>query len=77
VITLATLLITAPSTAPAPSGSVGGNPPVVGAGGEHYGEGWNNYGHDVPLPQPARTGAGADSAVARHADVVAADQFGR
>jgi hypothetical protein len=43
VITLATLLITA---APAPSGSVGDNTPVMGAGGEHYGAGWNNYGHD-------------------------------
>jgi hypothetical protein len=50
VITLATLFITAPSTAPATSGSVGENPPVVGAGGEHYGEGWNNYGHDTNRP---------------------------
>jgi hypothetical protein len=47
VITLATLLLTAaPPAAPAPSGSVGDNTPVMGAGGEHYGAGWNNYGHD-------------------------------
>ena len=51
VITLATLLITA---APAPSGSVGDNTPVIGAGGEHYGDGWNNYGHNLDQPKPAK-----------------------
>ncbi len=46
VVTLATLLVTAaPPVAPASSGGVGENLPAVGAGGEHYGEGWNNYGH--------------------------------
>ena len=57
VVTLSTLLITAaPPTAPAPSGSVGENPPVIGAGGEHYGDAWNNYGHDFDRPKPAQTG---------------------
>lgn len=51
VITLATLLITA---APAPSGSVGDNTPVIGAGGEHYGDGWNNYGHNLDQPKSDR-----------------------
>jgi hypothetical protein len=51
VITLATLLITAaPSTAPAPSDSVGKNTPVMGSGGEHYGERWNDYGHAETPP---------------------------
>ena len=71
VITLATLLITA-----APSSNEGGANPVAPAAvagtGENYGEGWNNYGHDVALPQPAKTGNGADSAIDRHAEVVAA-----
>ena len=45
-IILAALLFTAvPPVAPASSGVVGENPPAVGVGGEHYGEGWNNYGH--------------------------------
>jgi hypothetical protein len=60
VVTLFTLLITAaPPTAPASSGSVGNNTPVIGAGGEHYGEGWNNYGHDHDQPKPAQTGDGS------------------
>jgi len=71
VVTLATLLITA-----APSSSEGGANPGAAAAvpgtGENYGEGWNNYGHDEALPQPAETGNGADSAVDRHAEVVAA-----
>ena len=46
VVTLSTLLLTAPPTAPASSGSVGNDAPVIGAGGEHYGDAWNNYGHD-------------------------------
>ena len=57
VVTLSTLLITAaPPAAPTLSGSVGDNPPVMGAGGEHYGDGWNNYGHDLAQPKPAQTG---------------------
>jgi hypothetical protein len=65
VITLATLLITAaPPAAPAPSGSVGDKPPAM-VPSEHY-------GHDLDQPEPAPTGNGADSAVARHAEMVAA-----
>jgi hypothetical protein len=80
VITLATLLITAaPPAAHAPSGSVGDNPPAV-VPSEHYGHDWNkvyghdwnNYGHDLDQPKPAPTGNGADSAVKRRAEVVAA-----
>jgi hypothetical protein len=55
VVTLSTLLITAaPPVVPASSGSVGENPPVMGAGGEHYGDGWSNYGHDLDQPKPAQ-----------------------
>lgn len=52
VITLAALLITAAPPAATSSGESGaGNPgAVVGAGGEHYGEGWNNYGRDMDRP---------------------------
>ena len=72
VITLATLLITAaPPAAPAPSGSVGDNPPAV-VPSEHYGHDWSNYGHDFDRPKPAQTGNGADlSAIDRHAEMVA------
>ena len=71
VITLATLLITAaPSAAPAPSGSVSDNPPAV-VPSEHYGDDWSNYGHDYDQPKPAQTGNGADSAIDRHAEMVA------
>jgi hypothetical protein len=53
VVTLSTLFITAaPPAAPALSGSVGENPPIMGAGGEFYGEGWSNYGHDFDQPKP-------------------------
>jgi hypothetical protein len=56
VVTLSTLLITAAPQAVAPtSGGVGENPPVMGAGGEHYGEGWNNYGWNVQ-PKAAQNG---------------------
>jgi hypothetical protein len=75
VITLATLLITATPPAATYSSEGGANPvaPAAVAGtGENYGEGWNNYGHDVVLPKPAQTGNGADSAIERHAEVVAA-----
>src|ERR671920_458930 len=75
VITLATLLIMAAPPAAA-SSRAGGAQPVgaaaVAGTGDNYGEGWNNYGHDVVPPQPAQAGNGADSAVDRHADVVAA-----
>jgi hypothetical protein len=45
MVTLATLHFTASPVVPASSGGVGENLPAVGVGGEHYGEGWNNYGH--------------------------------
>jgi hypothetical protein len=76
VITLATLLIRATPPAATYSSESGANPvaPAAAAGtGEQIGmEGWNNYGHDAALPQPAETGNGADSAIDRHAEVVAA-----
>jgi hypothetical protein len=57
VVTLSALLITAPpAVAPA---SVGDNSPVIGAGGEFYGDEWNNYGHDFDQPKPAQTGDGS------------------
>ena len=71
VITLATLLITAaPPAATSSSESGGANPPAaaVSGTGEHYGEGWNNYGHDAPLPQPAKTG----DSVEPHQDIPSA-----
>ena len=72
VITLATLLITAkPPAATTSSESGGGNPPaaaVPGTGGEFYGEGWNNYGHDTDRPQPAKTG----DSVEPHQDIPSA-----
>ena len=76
VVTLSTLLITAAPPEATHSSEGGANPvaPAAVAGtGEHFGmEGWNNYGHDAALPQPAETGNGADSAIDRHAEVVAA-----
>jgi hypothetical protein len=60
VITLATLLITAAPPAATSSSESSANPAaaaaVPGTGGEFYGEGWNNYGHDEALPQPAQKG---------------------
>src|SRR5918998_612042 len=70
VVTLSTLLITSPPAVAPTSGSVGNNPPVIGAGGEHYGDGWSNYGHDFDQPKPAQTGNGAGSAIDRHAEMV-------
>lgn len=75
VITLTTLLITAAPPAATSASESGANPGVAAAApgtSEHYGEGWNNYGHDGALPQPAQAGNGADAAIDRHAEVVAA-----
>jgi hypothetical protein len=75
VITLATLLILATPPVTTSSSEGGANPgaaAVVAGSGANYGEDWNNYGHDEALPQPAQAGNGADSAVDRHAEVVAA-----
>jgi hypothetical protein len=73
VITLAALLITAAPPAATSSSEGGANPGGVAQGsGENYGDGWNNYGQNAALPQPAQTGNGADSAIDRHAEVVAA-----
>ena len=78
VITLTTLLIAAAPPAATSSSESGGNPGAAVPGtSENYGDGWNNYGHDVDRPQPAETGNGADSAVDRHAEVVAAYQNNR
>ncbi len=73
VVTLSILLITAPP-AVAPPTSAGDNPPVMGAGGEFYGDGWSNYGHDFDRPYPAQTGNGVDLSAAdrRHAAMVEA-----
>ena len=74
VITLSTLLITTePPAATSSSESGGANPGVAVPGtGDFYGDGWNNYGHDMDQPRPAQTGSGADSAIDRHTEVVAA-----
>ena len=78
VITLSTLLLTAaPPAAISSSESGGANPgAAVQGSGENYGDGWNNYGYDAvhaaALRQAAQTGNGADSAIDRHAEVVAA-----
>jgi hypothetical protein len=79
VVTLSTLLITAaPPAATSSSESGGANPAAAVPGtGDNYGEGWNNYGHDGALPQPAQASNGADSALDRHAEVVAAYQNSR
>ena len=80
VITLTTLLLTAvPPAATSSSQSGGNNPPAaapayIGAGGEFYGDGWNNYGwNNMDQPKPAQIGNGADlSAIDRHREMVAA-----
>ena len=75
VVTLTTLLLTAAPPAATSSSESGANPgaPAAVAGtGENYGEGDNNYGLEGPIPQPAEMGNGADSAIDRHAEVVAA-----
>jgi hypothetical protein len=73
VITLSTLLITAAPPAATSSGESGANPgaAVPSTGGEFYGVGWNNYGHDLDQPKPAEP-AQTDDALARHAEMVAA-----
>ena len=56
VITLTTLLLTAAPPAATSSSEGGANPgaPAVVVGkGEHYGDGWNNYGHNLDK-HPAR-----------------------
>jgi hypothetical protein len=73
VITLTALLITAQPPAAISSSQSGVNPDAAVQGtGDFYGEGWNNYGHDMDRPQPAKTANGADSAIDRHAEVLAA-----
>ena len=77
VVTLSTLLITAaPPASPVLSGNYGDygdNPPAVLGNSEHYGDGWNNYGHNLAQPKPAQTGNGADlSDIDRHLKMVAA-----
>ena len=72
---MATLLITAGPPVATSYSEGGANPgaaAAVAGTGDNYGEGWNNYEHDAAVPQPAKTGDGADSAVDRHAEVVAA-----
>ena len=56
VIALATLLITASPPASYSSEGGGANPgaAAVSGTGANYGEGWNNYGHDMDRPQPAQ-----------------------
>ena len=59
VITLTTLLITAAPPAATSSSDSGANPVAavaVPGTSANYGEGWNNYGHDEALPQPAQKG---------------------
>ena len=79
VITLTALIITGQPPAGTSSSESGGVNPgaaAVPGTGENYGEGWNNYGYDAEhaaaLQRPAKTGNGADSAIDRHAEVVAA-----
>lgn len=73
VITLATLLITAaPPAATSSSESGGGNPGAAAAvpgTGDFYGDGWNNYGHEVVLPKPAQTGDSQTSDSAERQEV--------
>ena len=64
VITLATLLITAAPPAATSSSESGGQPGgrlAVPGNGDFYGEGWNNYGHDMDRPYPTRTGDSVES----------------
>jgi hypothetical protein len=57
VITLSTMLLTAAPPVATSSSEGGANPGAAAAvpgTGANYGEGWNNYGHDQALPQPAK-----------------------
>jgi hypothetical protein len=75
VIALATLLITATPPAATSSSESGANPGAAAAvpgTGANYGEGWNNYGHDMDRPQPAQSSNGGGADIDRHAEVVAA-----
>jgi len=59
VIALATLLVTAAPQAATTSSESGANPGAAAAvqgTSENYGDGWNNYGHDMDQPQPAQKG---------------------
>lgn len=71
VITLATLLITSAPPVATSSSEGGANPgaaAAVSGTGANYGEGWNNYGHDGALPQPAQKG----DSLAPHQDIPSA-----
>ena len=64
VVTLTTLLLTAAPPAATSSSESGANPGAAAAvpgTGDFYGDGWNNYGHDEALPQPAQTGGSQKS----------------
>jgi len=72
VITLSTLLITSPPAATSSSESGDANPgaaAAVAGTGDFYGEGWNNYGHDVVPPKPAQTGDSQRSDSAQRQEV--------
>jgi len=77
VITLSTMLLTAAPPAATSSSEGGANPgaaAAVAGTGDNYGEGWNNYGHDVVLPQPAQKATeegNVNDPIDRHAEVIA------
>jgi hypothetical protein len=55
---VAVLALGAGALSSAPAGTAadvdGDTPAIVGAGGEHYGDGWNNYGHALEQPRTVR-----------------------
>jgi hypothetical protein len=72
VVTLTTLLLTATPPAANSSSESGANPGAAAAvpgTGDFYGDGWNNYGHDEDLPQPAQTGDSQKSDSVEHQEV--------
>jgi hypothetical protein len=72
VVTLSTLLLTAAPPAATSASESGANPGAAAAvpgTGENYGEGWNNYGHDEALPQPAQKGEAQISDSAQRQEV--------
>ena len=77
VITLSTLLLTAAPPAATSSSESGANPGAAAAvpgTSENYGDGWNNYGHDVVLPNPAQKATeegNVNDPIDRHAEVIA------